>query len=277
MKTAAADWDPDLYNRFRRYRAEPFESMLARLQLNPDERIVDLGCGSGENTVELMRRGARGSALGIDSSPAMIAKANELAASLGSELSPRLRFMAGDLRDFKANREYTLTFSNAAIQWISDHRGVLAACYEALSPDGRLVFGVPSNEIETAQMSMQKLAHSERWRDRLGAVSLPSLTVFSPDEYRRILNELGFADIDCYYLIFKHPMKNPAEVIEWSRATSLRPFLGALSPEEQGSFLSDLLAMLEAGYGTRGPMTFTFRRLFMWARRPAGQQAPRRT
>ena len=56
------DWDPELYNRFRRYRAEPFEAILQRLELGAGERIVDLGCGSGENTVELARRGAHGAA-----------------------------------------------------------------------------------------------------------------------------------------------------------------------------------------------------------------------
>ena len=75
-KPQAKDWEPELYNRFRRYRAEPFQAILARLQLDPDETIVDLGCGSGENTVELARMAPRGQALGIDSSPAMIARAD---------------------------------------------------------------------------------------------------------------------------------------------------------------------------------------------------------
>ncbi|MGO9268502.1 MAG: hypothetical protein ACLQBA_27050 [Candidatus Binataceae bacterium] len=51
-----SDWDPEFYNRFRRYRAEPFELILARLAVRPDDTIVDLGCGSGENTIELARR-----------------------------------------------------------------------------------------------------------------------------------------------------------------------------------------------------------------------------
>ena len=54
---AMGDWDPDLYHRFRRYRAEPFEAILARLEAGGakeqavgrvvdrivDLRIVDLG------------------------------------------------------------------------------------------------------------------------------------------------------------------------------------------------------------------------------------------
>jgi transcriptional regulator GlxA family with amidase domain len=36
--TLMADWDPELYNRFRRYRAEPVEHILSRLQLGDAEK-----------------------------------------------------------------------------------------------------------------------------------------------------------------------------------------------------------------------------------------------
>jgi trans-aconitate 2-methyltransferase len=264
-----ADWDPQLYHRFRRYRAEPFEAILGRLELGADERIVDLGCGTGEHLIELVRRTARGRGVGLDSSPAMIAAATESIGKLDPALAARLRFVLEDFRNFKAARDYTLVFSNAALQWARDHRPVLAACYEALEPGGRLVMQIPANEIETAQRSMMTLASSDRWRARLAAVRLPGLYVLPLEDYRRMLAELGFVDIDCYYRIFEHPMSGPGEVIEWSRATSMRPFLEALGPDEKPRFEADLLAELERGYGTRGPLVFPFRRLFLWARRPA--------
>lgn len=264
-----ADWDPQLYHRFRRYRAEPFEAILARLELGSDERIVDLGCGTGEHLAELVRRTARGSGVGIDSSPAMIAAAKEFLLTLDAGLAARLRFVLEDFRSFQARRAYTLVFSNAALQWTRDHRPVLEACYQALEPGGRLVMQIPANEIETAQRSMMVLASSDRWRAQLGAARLPGLYVLPLEEYRRMLAEIGFVDIDCYYRIFEHPMASPAEVIEWSRATSMRPFLDALGPDDRLRFEADLLAELERGYGTHGPLIFKFRRLFLWARRPA--------
>src|SRR5579862_6904019 len=112
------DWDPELYNRFREYRAEPFEAILQRLKLAPDERLIDLGCGSGENTIELARRATCGSAVGLDSSPAMIEQANRLRADLDAELAARLRFELGDIARFGAREQYTLVFSNAALQWL---------------------------------------------------------------------------------------------------------------------------------------------------------------
>jgi trans-aconitate 2-methyltransferase len=266
-----SDWDPDLYNRFARYRAEPVEMILARLQIGGAERIVDLGCGSGEHTVELARRSQNGSALGIDSSPAMIDRASRLRETLDEDLKRRVNFTLGDIRDFSADREYTIIFSNAAFQWMSDHRSVLAACYRALWPGGTLANQMPSNENERAQATMMEMAAEAPWRATLGALQTPSKeTVLTPEEYRTILAGIGFTDLDCHYHTFHHPMRSPAEVVEFYRSTGLRRFLDHLTPDQCDPLVAELTSRLETGYGTRGPLTFTFRRLFLWARRPAG-------
>ncbi len=263
-----ADWDPELYNRFRRYRAEPVEAILRRLEFADRERIADLGCGSGENTVELVRRSSEGSALGIDSSPAMIDRANQLRATLGPALAARLQFKLGDIPGFGGSGEYTLVFSNAAFHWLKDHGGILCACFEALVPGGKLVIQMPANDQEIAKVTLGRLAREEPWREKLGGVQASSLPpVAPPDVYRRMLTEIGFNEIDCYYQTFAHPMNSPVEVVEWYRSTGLRPFLDALAPEEQGAFLAVLAERLNRAYGTDGAMTFYFRRLFLWARR----------
>jgi trans-aconitate methyltransferase len=48
----------------------------------------------------------------------------------------------------------------------------------------------------------------------------------------------------------------------------LRPFLDALPKERHDEFLEQLTTRLNAAYGTSGPMTFDFKRLFIWGRRP---------
>jgi trans-aconitate 2-methyltransferase len=265
-----SDWDPDLYNRFARYRAEPVEMILDRLQIGGAERIVDLGCGSGDHTVELARRSQNGSALGIDSSPAMIGRATRLRETLDEDLGRRVNFILGDMRDFSADREYTIIFSNAAFQWMREHQSVLAACYRALRPGGALAVQMPANENEDAQVTMMAIAAEAPWNAALGTLQTPSKeTVLTPEEYRAILASIGFIDLDCHYHTFHHPMRNPAEVVEFYRSTGLRRFLDHLPPDQQDPFVAELTSRLETGYGTRGPLTFTFRRLFLWARRPA--------
>jgi trans-aconitate 2-methyltransferase len=262
------DWDPDLYNRFAVYRSEPVTMMLGRVQLEPRERIVDLGCGTGEHTVELARRSSGGRAVGIDSSPAMVERALKLRETLNSELRQRLQFELADFRNFRADREYTLIFSNAALQWASDHRRILAAAYGALRDKGRLVIQMPANEDETAQLTIRKMATEIPWSALLGEVRTPSdENVLPPSVYSEMLAEIGFSDVGCFYHTFHHPMRNPAEVVEFCRSTSLRRFLEPLAPAQQPVFIGELTQRLETAYGTHGPLTFTFRRLFLWGRR----------
>jgi trans-aconitate 2-methyltransferase len=263
-----SDWDPELYNRFSEYRAEPVTMMLARLQLGPHERIVDWGCGTGEHTIELARRSAEGFVMGIDSSPAMIERALKLHEKLSPEWQQRLQFQLADFRDFKAYREYTVVFSNAALQWASDHRAILATAYRALRKNGRLAVQIPANENEAAQATMRLMASEPTWRAALSEVRTPSdENVLPAAEYRRLLDEIGFAEVDCFYHTFQHAMRNAGEVVEFCRSTSLRRFLDRLSVEQHAEFVAELTRRLEAAYGTRGPLTFSFRRLFLWGRR----------
>ncbi|HJU27793.1 MAG TPA: methyltransferase domain-containing protein, partial [Candidatus Binataceae bacterium] len=265
-----ADWEPELYNRFRRYRAEPVDMMIARLALGREERIVDLGCGSGENTIELARRAESAVVEGTDSSPAMIERACALRAELGPGLARRVSFALGDMRDVSAEGKYDVVFSNAALQWVSDQSHVLAACYRALKPYGRLAAQVPANQHETAQSTIHAMAAEEPWREWLAAVRTPSdNNVREPAQYAAMLAEIGFAEIDCHYHEFHHAMNSAADVVEFSRATVLRPFLERLPADRRDAFIAALTVRLEKAYGARGPLTFNFRRLFIWGRRIA--------
>ena len=262
-------WSPAQYERFRSERAQPFWDLAALVEPRAVMRIVDLGCGTGENTVELARRSGGGSTVGLDSSPAMIDRALKLHEGLELALRERLSFVRGDIREFNPRREYSMVFSNAALQWLKEHREILGRSLDALIPGGRLVVQMPANDHETAQATLDAMAHEEPWRARLEGVRPPSSTVAAPEAYVRMLGEVGFADVDCHYHTFHHPMGSPAEIVEWCRATVLRRYLDLLDAGVREPFVEALTARLERAYGTRGHLTFKFRRLFIWARRPA--------
>jgi len=263
------DWEPELYNRFRRYRAEPVDLILARLPISGDERIADLGCGTGDHTIELARRTSRGETLGIDQSPAMIEAAQKTRATLPRETRDRLTFRVGDIARLDSDREYAIIFSNAALQWIPKHREVLTRWLRALVPGGRMVVQMPANDRETAKVALGDLAREEPWRALLSGVAQSFREVPPPLEYQLMLSEIGFSEINCHYHTFHHSMQSPSEVVEWYRATGLRPFINALPEDRRAAFLDAYRRRLERAYRTSGAMTFDFKRLFVWARRPA--------
>jgi|HubBroStandDraft_5_1064220.scaffolds.fasta_scaffold179856_1 trans-aconitate 2-methyltransferase len=268
-----ADWNPELYNRFRRYREEPFLAILERLRLRGEESIIDLGCGSGENTVELARRVPRGCAVGIDSSAAMIEAANKVLEGVEGEVRERLNFQLADIATFNSagehSREYSVVFSNAALQWVPGHREIFQHILDALTPGGRVVAQMPKNDQETAQITILALAAEPPWKELLAKVTVPSRAVPGPERYNQLLPELGFTEVDCYEHVFQHPMDSPREVVDWSRATTLRPFLNALPTDKHEAFIDAVAQRLTRAYGTAGPLIFPFRRLFIWGRRPA--------
>src|SRR6202789_2574400 len=247
--TQMSDWEPDLYNRFRRYRAEPVAHILSRLQLGDSEKIIDLGCGSGKNTFELGQRSAHGSALGVDVSPAMIEAARKLLEAEPAELKRRVSFELLNLAEFRADRAYTLIFSNAAFQWIPDHRALFAACFDALRRGGTIVVQMPANETETAKMEIGQLARETPWNTMLGGRER-AFHEEPPEFYAAMLAKLGYDRIDCYYLTFHRPMERPADVVQWYRSTGLRPFFARPHKNRHAEFLERLTTRLDAAYGT---------------------------
>ena len=64
----------------------------------------------------------------------MIEAARKLLEAEPAEIKRRVSFELLNVAEFRADRAYTLIFSNATFQWIPDHRALFAACFEALSP-----------------------------------------------------------------------------------------------------------------------------------------------
>lgn len=71
------EWDAAGYSRVAALQAAMADEVLALLKVKGDERVLDLGCGSGKVTAEIAARLGNGSILGVDSSAEMIAFAEK--------------------------------------------------------------------------------------------------------------------------------------------------------------------------------------------------------
>src|SRR5258708_15121276 len=102
----ADKWNPEQYERFRDERSQPFFDLMALVEPGAGMRMADLGCGTG-NLTQVLHQGLKAAnTLGLDSSAAMLSKAQSLAGG-------GLRFEQADISDFAAAGEFDLIFSNA--------------------------------------------------------------------------------------------------------------------------------------------------------------------
>ena len=70
------EWNAAEYERVSGLQAAMAEEVLALLDLEGSERVLDVGCGQGKITAEIAARLPRGAILGVDSPHEMIAFAS---------------------------------------------------------------------------------------------------------------------------------------------------------------------------------------------------------
>ena len=104
------------------------------------ERILDLGCGTGQLTAEIAARGAH--VVGLDSSPEMLGQARQN--------YPRLKFALADATSFRFEEPFDAVFSNAALHWVKDAEASVKCIAASLRRGGRFVaeFGGKGNITE---------------------------------------------------------------------------------------------------------------------------------
>ncbi|AFC32936.1 type 12 methyltransferase [Paenibacillus mucilaginosus 3016] len=131
-KKAANIWNAGHYDEKIRYVSRLGQSLIGMLQPAAGERILDIGCGTGDLAWEIAKSGAH--VTGIDSSEAMIAQA--------AAKYPALQFRCDDAQTFRlqaGEAPYDALFSNAALHWIRRPAEAAEAMALALRPGGRLV------------------------------------------------------------------------------------------------------------------------------------------
>ena len=112
---------------------------LERAQPAAGERVLDIGCGCGQSSLQIGERVAPGgSVLGVDVATAMLERARERASELGLT---HVRFENADAQTFAFEPDsFDLAFSRFGVMFFADPVAAFANLRTALSPDGRLSF-----------------------------------------------------------------------------------------------------------------------------------------
>jgi trans-aconitate methyltransferase len=127
----AVSWDASAYARHNAHHRAFDGHVLDGLSLRGDERVLDVGCGTGEFTARLAAELPRGHVVGIDADDDMIRKATDRHASSTTRF---VHCRAQELPRVAAGNRFDVVVSVAALHWIprAEHPTVLRQIAEVL-------------------------------------------------------------------------------------------------------------------------------------------------
>lgn len=242
-------WNTALYESNHSFVWQSGESLLELLAPQPDERILDLGCGTGHLTAKIASMGAKVG--GIDADKSMIEQARQN--------YPNLHWLIADARNFQVDEPLDAVFSNAALHWIKEADTVIQCVYQALKPGGRFVaeFGGRGNIGAIAQALFTTL-------ENMGFGNLQTLNPWyfpSIAEYATLLEKQQF-EVK-YALLFERP--TPLEGGQAGIANWLQMFangiLSQLSHEQQMQVIQSVQMQLQPTLFLDGHWIADYRRI----------------
>jgi trans-aconitate 2-methyltransferase len=257
---AHSDWDPGLYRRFETERTRPALDLLMHVPLREPTYVVDLGCGPGNSSELLHSRFPNARILGIDSSEAMVRSARERL--------PKCQFEIADASTWQPSTAPDLVFANALLQWLPDHEALVPRLFRLLAPGGVLAVQMPDNLDEPSHRLMREVATDSRWASAIGDIGKLRARILSAQRYYDLLVP-NAVQVDIWRTTYQHPMTSPGAIVDWLRATGLRPFLERLTDDQRGDFVAEYERRIDEAYPTRadGQRLLAFPRLCMIAQR----------
>lgn len=255
-----SDWNANQYLKFKNERTQPAIDLVNRIDnINP-KKIADIGCGPGNSTQVLAARFTDAYILGVDNSENMISSAKQN--------YPEMDFAICDIcADLSIlDRDFDVVFSNACIQWVPDHKRLIAELMRLLKKGGVLAVQIPMNFNEPIHRIIKEFSTSEKWNH-----FFPEKRVFyslSQSEYFDVLSE-NTEVFNIWETVYYHVMHSWQDILEWYRSTGLRPYLAVLPEDRKAEFEEDIMKRLVKEYPRQnnGEVIFRFPRFFFTAKK----------
>jgi trans-aconitate methyltransferase len=241
---APGTWDAARYQDKHSFVWRYGADLLQILEPRNGERILDVGCGTGQLTAAITRSGAE--VVGLDYSPDMLANARKN--------FPDLTFVVGDAARFEFPEHFDAVFSNAALHWVKDAAGAARSIAGALRPGGRFVaeFGGKGNIASVLNALRAVLGPNA---DQRSPWYYPSI-----GEYSTVLEKHGFEVRQASLFDRPTPLEGENGMDQWLRMF-LPSYLRELPSERADEVVSQLVEHLRPQLYRGGTWTVDYRRI----------------
>ena len=225
-------WDARTYDHSSEPQQEWASEVLARLRgVAANATVLDVGCGTGRVTQELLALVPQGRVLALDASAEMVALARE-------RLGRRAQVWAQDVLELDLAQPVDAIVSTATLHWVTDHDRLWRRLARALRAGGKLEVqcGGEGNIVQV--------------REVIEAVArriAPELVGFSPwlfagpRQTEQRLRDAGFASVRCW---LEERPTYPRDVSAFVPTSILPAHLARLPEERREPFAAAVVASL---------------------------------
>lgn len=249
------EFDGKKYAEASAHQKEWGTKLIAELDLEGFERILDLGCGDGALSAQMADLVPHGEVVGIDASRGMIAAAR-------SKERTNLRFLLLDINELDYAEQFDVVFSNATLHWIKDHQRLLRHVRHALRKGGRLRFnfageGNCSHFFSVVREAMRAKAFAVHFAGFDWPWYMPSV-----EEYAALMEASGLEQGRVWGENADRYFPDAEAMIKWIDQPSLVPFLPHVPETGRAAFREFVIKrMIEKTQQADGRCFETFRRI----------------
>jgi len=229
---AGLKWDAADYAKSSSAQQKWARELIAKLNLNGSERVLDIGCGDGKVTAELAAHA--GSVVGVDRSSEMVALAES------THQADNLCFMQADARNLPFRDEFDVVFSNATLHWVKDHAPVLAGIQRALIPGGHILLqmGGYSNAAQMVS-AVDNVRSRPQWVGFFDGFEFP-YGFYAPEEYHTWLLAADLNPVRVELIPKDTVHANRAALEGWFRTTWI-PYTQRIPEEQRPVFIAEVI------------------------------------
>jgi trans-aconitate methyltransferase len=208
--------------------------LIPLLELRPDDRVLDIGCGDGRITSTIAALVPQGSVVGVDSSDDMVRHASTL-----TNGATNLTFAQRDARDLGFQEEFTAVFSNAVLHWIRDQQEVVDQIARALRPSGRVLVQCGGHgNAQGVIDSFMRVASRDQWKEHFIQFQ-SSYAFYSDHDYARWLRDAGLI-IDELRLIPKDMIHAGEAAFEGWLRSAWHPYTSSVPDGDRAEFIREV-------------------------------------
>jgi trans-aconitate 2-methyltransferase len=252
----SSSWDGREYERVSALQRGIGAAFLDSLDLERPARILDVGCGDGFLTERIAER-SHAEVLGVDASPAMIARAAERTTS-------RLQFAEADAATMHFASTFDLVVSLNTLHWVLDLHAAFARMFTAGAPGSLLACQlVGASGTEAVEDVATSLTEEGDWSEYFDQGFHPYVHPTTA-ELQQIAEAAGYRDVAvaCWNEVFTFPS---AEHFERWCAAGMSVWTDRLPEDRRAAFVHEVTDRY--AQVSRSPREFHFAQLRLTAQR----------